>query len=425
MRHLYFPLLVILGLNSQAQWDSCGVTNGLNNPSIEAIDAFLEHQGRLFAHTFLKGMVYSDDYGDNWTSLNTSFTGAPSFIYELDQKLYVSTSVSGAAGGYQYFSTDKGLSWTIDTLGMPGSAVNASYKASVIKAEMLGDYIFYQFNIPNAFQWRHKDSSVYHVDAYANINQMSGWDIANDTLWAVKSGAFEFLTIPKSTYTVPANNNLPLIASSHIYKSGGNIFVAGNDFNLDWVLYRSANSAQSWDTIYLQNLLGTGAFGLKRGVNRIYAIGDKIWLSPTSKGQNTRTEIFFSDDRGNSWTVDSLNLPIDPFGTNAVRVFQEAGGYMFAALNFKDVYKNGQGNIGQTKSPLHKLKVYPNPAHRAFQIESDLDLNSIEILSMGGKLMYRSVAQASYSIADFPSGIYLLKMNTENGVFTEKLMLTH
>lgn len=344
MKNLYLTILSVLCLNSNAQWYSCGVTNGLNNRHIETINSFIVHQGRLFAHNGMTGLLYSDNQGNTWDTVNYSFNGSITYLYELDQKLYASTMINGVLGGYPYYSTDKGATWSIDTAGMLVSAVNANFPATVVKAQSLGDYYFYQFNIPQAYQWRHKDSSVYHRDAYANLNLLSGWHVDNDTLWGLLNGRFQYCTQVKAAFT-QVNTNLPILASSHIQKQANQVFIAALDANLDWTLYRSNDYGKNWDTVQLQNLLGIGAFGLKRGINKLFVDGGEVWLGPQSKGQNTRSEIIYSNNRGDTWSIDSLNLPIDPFGTQAVRVFQKTNNYMFAAFNFKDVYRKGAGNM--------------------------------------------------------------------------------
>ena len=415
MRKLYTLLFISLSSIAFAQWDSCGVTNNLNNRQFETINSFIVHQGRLFAHNVMTGLLYSDDDGNSWTTVNDTFNGAITFLYELDQKIYASTAINGVVGGYQYYSSDKGISWTIDTAGMPSSAVNANYPASVIKAEQMGDYFFYQFNIPQAFQWRHKDSSVYHSDAFANVNQLSGWDIENDTLWGLLGGRIQYLSQAKSNFTIVPNNDLPIIASAHVHKSGNRFFIAALDANLDWTLYRSTNYGLNWDTVQLQPMLGIGAFGLKRGVNLMYIAGNEVWLGPQSRGANTRSQIMTSPDGGDTWLIDSLILPMDDFGSNAVRVFQKTTKYMFAAYNFRDVFRKMIGNVGLEETQSTAVELYPNPSQGPLALKANFQIREINLLNLNGKILRSWEGSQNPNIQDLAAGIYLIEVIGQKG----------
>ncbi len=424
MKKVYPVFLLILGFQMQAQWDSCGVSNGLSNPNIQTIDAFIVHQGRLFAHNTSTGLLYSDNDGNTWLPTNSTFNGAATLLFEADGKLFASTSINGVLGGYQYYSSDNGATWNIDTAGMPRSALNASFPASVIKAEQLGDYIFYQFNIPNAFQWRHKDSSIYHIDSYANINALSGWTIENDTLWGLLNGDIQYLTQAKSTFSPIQGNDLPILASSHIQKSGALMFIGGLDANLDWTLYRSANYGLNWDTVQLQGILGIGAFGLRRGINKLHFQDNVLWLGPQSKGQGSRGEIFYSNDNGSSWNIDSLNLPIDQFGTNAVRVFQGSGNYMFAAMNFKDVYRKAIGNVGLNEKLMSDVSIYPNPSSGLIKVQSSWSIKTLRVFNAQGQLI-RETSKPLISLAGEKPAYYQIEVIGNKGerAYTKLLLI--
>lgn len=409
-------LLVFLSFQVTAQWDSLGVTAGLNNPSIQAIDAFFYHQGRLLSNTFLRGIQYSDDYGQTWDTIaQGAFTGTPIEFWEIDQKLYVGTFINAAIGGYQYYSNDRGVSWTIDTANMPRSPINNLFPAAINKVQQVGDYVFYEFNTPNGFHWRHKDSTVYHADAFANSGVMSGWYAHNDTIWASMNGQCQYLSQPRGMYTATTNNNLPIIPTSLISRSGSNVYFVGLDPNLDWTLYRSADNGANWDTVHLQNDLGNGSFGLKRNVQSIFSNGDEIWLGPGSKGQNTQVEIFYSSDRGNTWQVQSQGLPMDPFGTNNANRFILAGGYLFASLNFIDIYRQSY-SIGNPELNLSvELALFPNPSAGFFRIESNQAIRSVRVINLAGNRVKEFHQMKTYEVQDLRSGVYKVCIELEQG----------
>jgi len=424
MRKTILGLWLLSSTILSAQWDSTGLTAGINNQQIEAIDAFTHFQGRLYAHTFLGGMKSSDDYGQTWDSLAKGiFNGVPIEYYSLDQKLYTMTIVSGAVGGIQYYTTDQGASWIVDTVGMPRSPINPAFRAVVIEAQQLGDYLFYHFNLPlEQFYWRHKDSTVYHPDAHANSNFMHGWCIENDTLWASVGQTVEYLTQARGAYTANANTGLNNAFGSVIEKSNGSIYLASTDANLDWFIARSQNSGQTWDTLHMQNILGTGAFGLKRGISSIYAQGNEVWLGPNSKGSNTQCEILYSSDRGNTWTVQSANLPTDPFGTYAVSKFVMAGGYIFAHMGFRDIYRQAR-NVSLEEKSINEIHLFPNPARAEFRIKSSIPVQRLIVRDLRGNTIQEYHAMQSYDVSALRSGVYILSIHLEGGAIENRNLL--
>lgn len=422
MKKVTLLLSLFFTLQLNAQWDSCGITANVNNPYIEAIDAFIIHQGRLISHNFFDGLQFSDDNGQSWDTLPQSgMSGTPIEFYEFDQKLYASTMVNGTAGGVQYYSTDKGLSWTTDSAGMPGSAVNANYKASVLKAQQFGDYLFYKFNIPNPYYWRHKDSTVYHADQFANSNFMNDFTIENDTIWTAMGGSFYYLDQARGSYQQPANNNLGFAIGTAVAKSDANIFMISRDSNLDWILFRSQDYGNNWDTLYMQNILGQGTF-TARSINSIYIDGTELWLGAGPKGTNEKVEILYSSDLGNSWTYQNQNLPTDPNGTNSVQRFYPAGGYLFAHLSFKDVYRMAR-NVGLNENNHAQLDLYPNPSEDYFSLESSKEIMSVKLMDLRGNTLEHYHAMRRYSIKKLPAGLYLVQVYFNDGESLQKQIL--
>lgn len=422
MKKITLLLGLFLAFQTQAQWDSCGITANVNNPYIEVIDAFIIHQGRLISHNFFDGLQFSDDNGHSWDTLPQSgMSGTPVEFYGFDQKLYASTMVNGTAGGVQYYSIDKGQSWTIDSAGMPGSAVNANYKASVLKARQFGDYLFYKFNIPNPYYWRHKDSTVYHADQFANSNFMNDFTLENDTIWAAMGGSFYYLDQARGTYQQPTNNNLDFAIGTAVAKSGANVFMISRDSNLDWILYRSQDYGDNWDTLYMQNILGQGAF-TARTINSIYCDGSELWLGAGPKGTNEKVEILYSSDLGNSWTYQNQGLPTDPNGTNSVQRFYSAGGYLFAHLSFKDVYRMTR-NVGLNENNHAQLDLYPNPSEDYFSLESSQEIKSVKLMDLRGNTLEHYHLMRRYSIKKLPAGLYLVQVQFKDGESAQKQIL--
>ena len=83
----------------------------------------------------------------------------------------------------------------------------------------------------------------------------------------------------------------------------------------------------------------------------------------------------------------------------------------FLSTNFYDLYEN--------------IKVYPNPTQNSLNIQSTSTIFSTEIIDINGRTI-QSLSQNSndiiLDIENFQSGIYLLKVTTENGSSIQKII---
>ena len=83
----------------------------------------------------------------------------------------------------------------------------------------------------------------------------------------------------------------------------------------------------------------------------------------------------------------------------------------FLSTNFYDFYEN--------------IKVYPNPTQNSLNIQSTSTIFSTEIIDINGRTI-QSLSQNSndiiLDIENFQSGIYLLKVTTENGSSIQKII---
>ena len=76
-----------------------------------------------------------------------------------------------------------------------------------------------------------------------------------------------------------------------------------------------------------------------------------------------------------------------------------------------------------------KIKTYPNPFNNSITIASDKGLNVIgrhlKIYNVAGKLIISQLIQSqstTLNVSNLPSGIYILKVENENGNFVYKLV---
>ncbi len=70
--------------------------------------------------------------------------------------------------------------------------------------------------------------------------------------------------------------------------------------------------------------------------------------------------------------------------------------------------------------------VYPNPFENQFSVELPVDVKSIKVIGSEGKVYYQSANKSKgilmINAYDFPSGVYYLRIETENDITSRKLI---
>ncbi len=68
------------------------------------------------------------------------------------------------------------------------------------------------------------------------------------------------------------------------------------------------------------------------------------------------------------------------------------------------------------------IKVYPNPITKNLHIKTTEELKSIELYNTNGQLILKTQKTSNISVSQLPKGIYIIKINTEKGVFSSKII---
>lgn len=79
-------------------------------------------------------------------------------------------------------------------------------------------------------------------------------------------------------------------------------------------------------------------------------------------------------------------------------------------------------NLSVNDATKNLVKVYPNPVKDVLNIQSDGKVIKTELYSVDGKLLQTSENTKSINFSSYEKGIYLLRIHTENGVKTEKIV---
>ena len=72
--------------------------------------------------------------------------------------------------------------------------------------------------------------------------------------------------------------------------------------------------------------------------------------------------------------------------------------------------------------PIHnKVQLYPNPTQDVLNIKSDKEILNVQIIDMQGKLVKTVFAINQLDIRALPKGVYVVRVETSEGIFTEKV----
>ncbi|MGB0850819.1 MAG: T9SS type A sorting domain-containing protein [Bacteroidia bacterium] len=101
-----------------------------------------------------------------------------------------------------------------------------------------------------------------------------------------------------------------------------------------------------------------------------------------------------------------------------------------ATLYLDNIYFSKPETNGITEASFNSFKMYPNPVNDNLNLDiatNGININSYEILSSHGQVLNvtsvnSSSINSSMDLSNYTSGIYFLKINTENGTLTQRFI---
>ena len=93
---------------------------------------------------------------------------------------------------------------------------------------------------------------------------------------------------------------------------------------------------------------------------------------------------------------------------------------------FYDVFNNRDTRMGSDITDLNlsnEVSIYPNPASEKINISSNNTIVSVTAVNASSNSVKLSVENNTVDISQLPSGIYMLNIQTESNMVTEKLIV--
>ena len=179
----------------------------------------------------------------------------------------------------------------------------------------------------------------------------------------------------------------------------------GEDF---WVRYYNGSN---WTTV------ATYAAGSSFNNNTFYVA--TVTLDNSSYNFPNNAEIRFQCDA----SANNDLIYID-----AVTVTGISGGTFMAGqsgFTLKELDRQPVGDNQFLERPSADIQVYPNPANDFVRVQSDKSIKTITVLSLTGAAMRAAVEVGTFhelDINDLQPGMYLLSIETEDGIYTKKFV---
>lgn len=155
-------------------------------------------------------------------------------------------------------------------------------------------------------------------------------------------------------------------------------------------LYNDNNGNNSGQIRVFDNISGTWT--------QVYSV-----INGTAAGDEFGSSISISGD-GYTVAAGSIWNSTNSSASGEVRVYQDAA------------------FLGISENELQNLSFYPNPTNNSFSIETTQIVENIIIYDIQGKEIKNFAANSQYNIKYLAVGVYLVKIQTDKGITTKKLI---
>ena len=136
---------------SNAQWEALNFTEGVAFPEIEAMYAITSHAGALYGSSEGKRIQKSTDQGATWSAIPLFlYPGKITQLTSTGDRLYACKE-SSFAEGFIYFTEDDGMTWELDTVGIPNHLLFPESKSFVREIIYCGEHLVATFDNADAY----------------------------------------------------------------------------------------------------------------------------------------------------------------------------------------------------------------------------------------------------------------------------------
>lgn len=243
---------------------------------------------------------------------------------------------------------------------------------------------------------------------------------------SLASAATETVTIPNISFSPVANNTVDFTLSNPNGVADQN--PSNNTSSTTFTSVGSASSGNATIQITTDAYGSETTWNLKNSAGITVANGGP-YNDLSAAGTTPQPPVNVTLDPNDCYTItvddaygDGMN---SGYGAGGYTVTDASGNVVASGgtftvqeiLYFSTGAATASNNISQTK-----LMVYPNPAKDILNIEGDH--KSVDVFDMFGKLVLSSEYSKTINVSSLANGIYMLNINTEEGIQNQKITIS-
>jgi len=352
--------------------------------------------------------VYSSTDGNSWTDItppdSKKYFGSVATMGDTFWLSGKNDAISGPNDdNFIIYSEDDGISWKNPNHGVPfeRGAIFSMY----ISDKTLYAYIYEEMCATNdlGLDWWYNLSLPSQY-----CNNFNGFVVYNSIPFAISCGYAELLKCNSEGNWILSNTGLPAdLKLDYLTKTSDALYVNVNGRGF----YVSKDNGNSWS-------FTSNTIDLDHGINSSTFNGHILFIS-------TPNGVFYTDDYGQNWK--SVNIGLSNKVGISIKIFNNT---LFLATSKTGIWKYDIKDIvsSNLESNLNKdqPKIYPNPTSGYLNVQTDSNKGfEFKIVDLMGKqiLSTHQLSDGRIDISILQNGTYIIILNSNEGVFTEKLII--
>jgi ligand-binding sensor domain-containing protein len=416
------PLFLADYCNSQGSWINFDTTLGLPSNRARAIevDKFDNVWVSLGSGTYGDGLAMFD--GTTWTTFDTSNSDIPQNSIGIMQSDINGVLWMGFQGGTQAYLN--GLTRFDGQSFLSYDTLNSTILSNGIwDIEVDSDNNLWVGNVDGISKFNGQDFTTYSITFPAGFRGGNGFVIEDSAnFWIGTFGLMHYNPITDSVRIYDTgNSNIPSNYVSCIAQDANGLIWLGFDFGYNNGLGHGGTNGglATFDgTTFTTIWPFTSIYTQVRNLT-IDKIGN-IWVSTTCDGLHKFD--------GTSW----YKIPDLPLTGCSIGVDSDSQNNIWYTEQYSGVWTNKSFNSGIGKLSGSNVSIFPNPAQNVLSVNYGHIGNSMlefSIYNPVGGLVYSRKDFAGFGrekqidISDLTSGLYILKLRSDDEVVSEKFII--
>lgn len=228
---------------------------------------------------------------------------------------------------------------------------------------------------------------------------------------------------------VDKNNRIHL--HYHEYKKGNYLFTT-MEYKYTDNLGASWSPIQTLSVPGIRSQLSVFAYDYSTNVQCICWKDERDWIN----SNDARADVMcsFSTNNGNTWIGQEFVNDLDTIETIFKSTEVGSNGVLYVTFEYTNPITNIRSlwftkrvsvlSLGSENTiPNFSWNIFPNPSTNTLSIQTDLTNYTLDLYDITGKLVLHSDRGKEIDVKNIPSGMYVLKISSDNVFKTQKIII--